>query len=360
LLNAIIRSDRTLGALRHVFGYDIALYHAKFILKDAGGSAVPWHQDFTYWSQQSEHPCQINCMVYLDDADDENGCLQVVPGSHLRGLRAHASSADRTFYAGLSGVDPTAVRSVPARAGTAILFGPLLVHASGPNRSIRPRHSFTAVYTNPFMDAHREVLSSFFPQERIKVLSGPGPFGFCSAHYQRRNLWQLAADHVITPEWNWIEITDRTFNDGSFEWLSARKNPLCSYLRFEQTPLVHSNRDDIVVRPGLLADTLRSLPGPFGLVVLDCERTVHVEQALHALSPGLREGTVFVLDHFYNYPGWQWGPYRVLQDFVLDRGLGFDYLGRSPRQVAIRLSAGAPACCPSMTWEPASQGIAYE
>ena len=141
---------------------------------------------------------------------------------------------------------------------------------------------------------------------------------------------------------------------------TARKNSLSSYFRFEQTPLVHSNRDDVVVRPGLLADTLRSLSGPIGLVLLDCERTAHLSQALHALGPTLREGTVLVLDHFYNYPGWQWGAYRVFQDFVLERGLGFDYLGRSPQQVAIRLSAGAPACSPSMTWEPVSQGIAYE
>jgi ectoine hydroxylase-related dioxygenase (phytanoyl-CoA dioxygenase family) len=359
-LDAAIRSEHALELMRSLYGYDIGLYHAKFILKDAGSGEIPWHQDFAYWSDHSEYPCQLNCMVYLDDADEENGCLVVIPGSHRYGLAPHDTSrVHGAFHAGLRDVDSSAAKPVPGRAGTAILFGPLLWHGSGPNRSSRPRHSYTAVYTNPLIDAHRRVLERFFPQEKIKALSGRGPFGFCPEHYQRRNLWQLAVDHVTSAEWDWVEITDRTFEDGSFEWLSARKEPRSTYRRFERVPLVSSNRDDVVVRAGLLVDTLRNLSGPLGLVFLDCERAANTRVALQAVTSGLRAGTILVLDNFYNFPSWQWGTYKELHDFILETRLGFDYLARSPQQVAIRLTAGAPRRCPSVTWQPVSEGIVY-
>jgi hypothetical protein len=299
-------------------------------------------------------------MVYLDDADEENGCLLVAPGSHHGGLVRHQdSSAHGAFGATLEPAAPRAVTPVPGKAGTAILFGPLLHHASGRNRTSRPRHSFTTVYTNPLLDAHRDVFSRFFPVDRIKQLTGPGPFGFCAWNYQRRALWQLAADQVASRSWNWIEVTDRTYNDGSFEWLSARKDPRSTYFRFERHPLVSSNRDDVHVRAGWLSDTLVDLSGPFGLVFVDCTSVSHVELALRSVAPGLREGTVIVFDNFYNCPGWEQGTHKGFQDFVRDRALGFDYLGRSPQQVAVRVTAGQACGCAEIAWQPTSQGINY-
>jgi ectoine hydroxylase-related dioxygenase (phytanoyl-CoA dioxygenase family) len=367
LLDRINRSENTLALLRKLYGFDIGLYHSKFILKDGGGGEIPWHQDFAYWSRRSKHPCQLNCMVYLDDADEENGCLMVAPGSHRGGLVRHQdSSAYGAFGVTLEPVAPQAVTPLPGRAGTAILFGPLVYHASGANNTTRPRHSYTTVYTNPLLDTHRDVYSRFFPEERIKQLTGPGPFGFCSWNYQRRALWQLAADHVVCRSWTWIEVTDRTYNDGSFEWLSAHKHPDSMYVRFERHPLVTSNRDDVRVRAGWLTDTLTDpqapfdLQAPFGLVFLDCEGVANVEFVLRTLEPGLREGTVIVLDNFYNFPGWELGTYKAFQEFVRDRARGFDYLGRSPRQVAVRLTAGAAAECPAISWQSLSQRISYE
>jgi len=360
-LATLIRSERAIGLLRGVFGHDIGLYHAKFILKDPGGSEIPWHQDYSYWQGQSDRPCQINLMVYLDDADEENGCLLVVPGSHRTELVPHRTGDGHgVFFASLPDMESSRITAVPGRAGTAILFGPLLMHASGPNRSPRPRHSFTVVYTNPLVDQYRDVLSCFFPQERIRRLSGSGPFGFCAEHYQRRNLWHLALHYVQSPAWDWVEISDRTFNDGSFEWLSARKDSRSTYHRFEQFPLVASNRDDVAVHAGSLGDTLAALGGPLGLVFLDCERAANTRRALTALAGSVREGTVLVIDNYYNFPGWQWGPYREFQQFIMETGLGFDYLGRSPRQVAVRLTGGEPCGCPPVSWQPVSDRIVYE
>jgi predicted O-methyltransferase YrrM len=165
---------------------------------------------------------------------------------------------------------------------------------------------------------------------------------------------------VACRSWPWIEVTDRSYNDGSFEWLSAHKDSGSIYFRFERHPLTTSNRDDVRVCAGWLTDTLTDLQSPFGLVFLDCEAVGNIEFALRTLEPGLREGTVMVLDNFYNRPGWELGPYKAFQEFVRNRAQGFEYLGRSPQQVAVRLNAGAPAECPAISWQSRSQGISYE
>jgi hypothetical protein len=347
--------------LTRLFGFDVALYHSKFILKGPGGGEIPWHQDFSYWYQQSKTPCQLNCMVYIDDADEENGCLMVVPGSHHQGFVRHQRSLQHgTFAAKLDSVDPAEVVSLPGRAGTALFFGPYLYHASRRNATDRHRHSFTTVFTNPLFDHHRGVLSAFFPVERVKRFKGSGPMRLCPANYQRRNLWHLALDHVPDRTWDWVEVTDRGFNDGSFEWLSARKDPRSQYSRFEQFPLTCPNRDDVRVRAGVLSDTLSGVGGgPFGLVFLDCRSLAHARAALRATSPGLRPGTVLVLDQFYNVPGWERGIHQAFHEFVMDRRLGFDYLGRSSEQVAVRLTTGEPCAVPELAWQPRSEGIFY-
>lgn len=353
-------AERILDVLRRIYGHDIALHHAKLVVKQPGGGEVPWHQDFAYWTRDSEHPCQLNCMVYIDDADEDNGCLRVVPGSHRRGLAPHAaSSAHGVFDKILDSADPARAISLPGKAGTGIFFDSLLLHRSGPNRTQRPRHSATLVYTNPLIDVHVDVIERFFPVERVQALSGNGPFGTCREYYQRRGLWQLAADHVAAPAWDWIEITDRTFNDGSFEWLSARKDPRSRYRRYEEHPLVASNRDDVEVRAGLLCDALGAIRGPVGLALLDCQRLENARLALRQLRPALREGSILVLDPFYDAPGWERGIHLAFQELVLEHGLGFDYLARGPQQVAVRITAGDPCRCPRVDWRSSIPGVQH-
>ena len=43
--------------------------------------ATPWHQDAGVATEEVDNT-NINCMVSLMDASEENGCLQVGPGSH--------------------------------------------------------------------------------------------------------------------------------------------------------------------------------------------------------------------------------------------------------------------------------------
>jgi hypothetical protein len=110
---------------------------------------VPWHQDWSYWSRTTPQR-HITVYIALDDMDEENGCLQVVPGSHLWGelpavefggameqLHAHLSEAQREAFAPVT---------VPLRAGQASVHHSGMIHGSLANRSARPRRGIVLNY----------------------------------------------------------------------------------------------------------------------------------------------------------------------------------------------------------------------
>src|SRR5215213_8546761 len=89
----------------------------------------------------------ITCFIYLDDADETMGCLQVVPGSHL-GKPICPFKPGSKFEIDPSCVQTDKVLPVPLPAGGMIYFDPYLLHYSDLNRSTKPRR--TIIYTyNP-------------------------------------------------------------------------------------------------------------------------------------------------------------------------------------------------------------------
>ena len=107
------------------------------------GAEVGWHQDATYL--YTEPVTVTGFWIALDDADRENGCLMALPGGHRGPLRQRfrrvgdvlaSETLDRTPWPSL---EPVALE---APRGTLVVLHGLLPHASGPNRSARPRHAY--------------------------------------------------------------------------------------------------------------------------------------------------------------------------------------------------------------------------
>jgi len=135
--------------LQQLAGPDLCLTHQQFVTKlaDEGEarSDIPWHQDNGYG--RLEPMTDVTVWVPLVDTDERNGCLQVIPRSHERGLLEHGSA----------GVNPVLreaacegeVRSLALAAGEGVAFTGLTLHASGPNHSGRPRPAFYVRYCHP-------------------------------------------------------------------------------------------------------------------------------------------------------------------------------------------------------------------
>jgi phytanoyl-CoA hydroxylase len=147
-LNRMVRSDEVLDVIEALMGPDICFYHCKLLMKAAReGTVTPWHQDYGYWAAEDNRPLMINCMMQIDASTAENGCLQMVPGSHKKGLMKHdrKNQPFGVFLPGYFQARPDAAL-IPLTAGSAVFFGPLIIHGSDANRSDRDRRAVTIAY----------------------------------------------------------------------------------------------------------------------------------------------------------------------------------------------------------------------
>jgi len=132
-----------------VYGADasIAIFRAMFMNKPAHqGTFLPWHQD--RWTFLSEDP-QVTVWTALDPATEENGCVQVIPGSHKNGL------INPTHLSGfLSKAQSAAICTedrivhLELEVGEVALLHNHLLHASDINRSSQSRRAFSVCYMN--------------------------------------------------------------------------------------------------------------------------------------------------------------------------------------------------------------------
>lgn len=140
--------ERQAGDVSH----SVCHYHSKLMQKEPRvGGAWEWHQDYGYWyKNEFLYPGQMmSVMVAITDANVENGCLQVVRGSHKIGLVEHGFSGEQVG-ASQHYVD-LALRAmehvfVELNAGDALFFHSNILHRSEANLSDRPRWSLISCY----------------------------------------------------------------------------------------------------------------------------------------------------------------------------------------------------------------------
>jgi len=139
--------DRLLDRIECLIGHDINLQHSKLNMKPARiGSVVDWHQDLSYFPHTNDD--LVTTLVYLDDATEENGCLQVLPRHHHAFFNHDGPDGK---FAGMITEDLSDGRygrpqPLPAPAGSAILMHCILPHSSLPNRSDRGRRTLIFEY----------------------------------------------------------------------------------------------------------------------------------------------------------------------------------------------------------------------
>lgn len=116
---------------------------------------VAWHQDVTYWGL--EPPLAVTAWYAVDDADAGNGCMRVIPGTHLGGIREHGKS-DRAGNllsvnqeAFVTEEEEASAVDAALRAGEISLHHGVLVHGSNPNLSQRRRCGLTIRYIPPYV-----------------------------------------------------------------------------------------------------------------------------------------------------------------------------------------------------------------
>ena len=137
-------SDPTLlDCIERLIGKNILFHYSKLNMKGPKvGSAVEWHQDFSYYPHTNSD--LLSALIFLDDARRDNGCLRVVPGSHRRGLLSH--EVDGFFRGKVQGIDEASAVHVEVPAGSVVFLHCLTLHASTRNESNYPRRTFLPAY----------------------------------------------------------------------------------------------------------------------------------------------------------------------------------------------------------------------
>ena len=149
-------------AAYQLLGAGVRLFHDQVFAKPARhGGVVAWHQDYSYWTW-TRPMAHLTAWIALDDADEENGCLYYVPGSHRWGLVEKAGLAG-DMDSVLNQLSPDQVRDFSRRTpavmarGEASFHHPLMMHGSYGNASARSRN---ATVINVFADGTRSNMST--------------------------------------------------------------------------------------------------------------------------------------------------------------------------------------------------------
>ncbi len=130
---------------RRVYGDSVSVYRSMFMNKPAlQGTILPYHQDGGDQWGLDRNPL-ITLWSALDKATIENGCMQVIPGSHKLGLLSKQGHTITPKQESEHAKDEASV-FLEAEAGEVILLHNWLLHRSGVNTIERPRRAFSVCY----------------------------------------------------------------------------------------------------------------------------------------------------------------------------------------------------------------------
>ena len=165
----LTRSEKMVRSTAQLLDSDapVCHFHSKLMQKEPRvGGAWEWHQDYGYWyKNQFMFPDQlISVMIALTEANKENGCLQIISGSHKLGRVNHGFAGEQV------GADMVMVNHAlktmeliycEIEPGDALFFHSNLLHRSEANLSEHPRWSLISCYSSQSNLAYNETSTSW-------------------------------------------------------------------------------------------------------------------------------------------------------------------------------------------------------
>lgn len=168
----IANSPAIKGRVESILGENLLLWRTMFFNKGPGSGAVPWHQDFDDW--ELEPMVVTSCWLAIDEASLENGCVELIPGSHRKVyqmvkteghiLDGFPRMSDPDQF------DDSNVVPMELKPGQFFLFNERVLHRSQPNDSDKQRLGMTMRYI-PTM------VRTLDPGDQPILVSGKDTFG---------------------------------------------------------------------------------------------------------------------------------------------------------------------------------------
>ena len=145
IFDQVCHNSKILDAVESIIGKDILVGGTTLFIKDPDKKGfVSWHQDAKYIGFKPYN--WVTAWMAITDANEENGCMRMWPGSHKEKIKDHKDTYDKNnlLTRGQTVQNVPIEKTTPniLKAGQLSLHHPMIVHGSGPNKSNQRRIGF--------------------------------------------------------------------------------------------------------------------------------------------------------------------------------------------------------------------------
>jgi phytanoyl-CoA hydroxylase len=170
--------------------------------KPPGARGQALHQD-NFYLKATPGTCMAAWMA-LDDCDEANGCMRIVPGSHEWPILCTEKADTRVSFTDVTVPLPPGAEAlaIPMAAGDVLFFNGALVHGSFPNTSA---DRFRRALIGHYIEGAAEQVAQFYhPALRmdgspLELIVSPGG-GECGVWVERDGalVAELTGEHTVT------------------------------------------------------------------------------------------------------------------------------------------------------------------
>ena len=141
----VCHNAKILDAVESIIGKNILICGTTLFIKNPNQKGfVSFHQDAKYIGLEPHN--WVTAWIAITDANEENGCMKMWPGSHKKNIKKHSQKFNEnnllTRGQTIENVPIEETTSVILKAGQMSLHHPTIVHGSGLNKSEDRRIGF--------------------------------------------------------------------------------------------------------------------------------------------------------------------------------------------------------------------------
>ena len=145
VLDKVSHNSKILDAVESIIGKDILVCGTTLFIKNPDKKGfVSFHQDAKYIGLEPHN--WVTGWLAVTDANEENGCMRMLKGSHKKDLKFHDQKFDEnnllTRGQTIENVPINETTPVKLKAGQLSLHHPTIIHGSGLNKSKERRIGF--------------------------------------------------------------------------------------------------------------------------------------------------------------------------------------------------------------------------
>ncbi len=145
IFNKVCLNKNILDAVESIIGQNILICGTTLFIKNPNEKGfVSFHQDAKYIGLEPHN--WVTVWIAVTDANEHNGCMRMLPGSHKQNIKTHEQKFDEnnllTRGQTITNVRLDKTEPIILKAGQVSLHHPLIVHGSGLNKSNDRRIGF--------------------------------------------------------------------------------------------------------------------------------------------------------------------------------------------------------------------------